>query len=334
MSCICPSCGSDLTYDDGRDAWTCLSCGFLGPNDSVCPKPGDDQSYKWTGPDADGFYRVNTAAVRRVVAKYKEKKKNPNGGDPIYLYSEGDVTKRNKAKAERLEKLSGNIEKLRTQYRKDLKSDDLKTALVSLAVALIDETAERVGGVESTKGDNEDGKPHYGVTTWKKSHVRFKGSGATIAYVGKSGVPQKKQVTDKAIVTALRKAHKECSGEDLFCHDEVTIDASKVNAYLKDLDLGITAKDLRGFHANFAMKEELKKARAKGGKLPTDKKEREDKLKKEFKSCLEIVAKEVGGHTVSTLQNQYLVDSIEEDYLKDGSVGAKMTASVMSRFRG
>lgn len=267
----------------------------------------------------------------RVAARYKKKKKNPNkGGDPIYLYSEGQVAARNKAKAERLEKLSGNIDKLRTQVKKDLKSGDLEKALVALAVALMDETAERVGNSESTKGDNEDGKPHFGVTTWQKAHVKFKGSSATIRYVGKSGVKQKKIVRDKAVLSALRKAYDSCSGDDLFCHEEATINASKVNAYLKSFN--ITAKDIRGLHANSGMRESLKKVRSKGGKLPEDKKKREEQLKKEFKAALEEVAGALG-HEPSTLKNQYLTPGLEDTFLKDGKVMERMkAASLVQRF--
>jgi DNA topoisomerase IB len=260
---------------------------------------------------------------RRLVARYKEKKKNPNkDGKPIYLYSEKQVAERNKAKAERLETLSGQIHKLRAQVKKDLKSEDRETALTALAVALMDETAERVGNEKSKEGDNEDGKPHYGVTTWQKSQVKFNGGSAKIKYTGKSGIEQEKTVKDKATLTALKKAYEECGEEGIFCHEETKIDAAKVNAYLKDFD--ITAKDIRGYHCNTAVKEALKEVRAKGGKLPEDKKEREDQLKKEFKQVLEQVAKDVGGHEPNTLKNQYLLPSIEESYLKDGSVSDTM----------
>lgn len=28
----CPLCGGTVTYDDGRDAYVCLECGWVGPN--------------------------------------------------------------------------------------------------------------------------------------------------------------------------------------------------------------------------------------------------------------------------------------------------------------
>lgn len=267
----------------------------------------------------------------RVAARYKEKKKNPNkGGDPIYLYSEGQVAKRNKDKAERLEKLSGSIAKLRAQVKKDLKSEDRTLALTALAVALMDETAERVGNESSKEGDNEDGAPHYGVTTWQKSHVRFSGGKAIIKYTGKSGVKQEKTVSDKAILAALKRAYDECGEDGIFCHEGGKVNATKVNAYLKDYD--ITAKDIRGLHANSQMKEALKRERSKGGKLPEDKKEREKKLKGEFDAALEETAEFVGNEP-STTRSQYLVPGLEDSYLKDGTVIEKLkAATIVLRF--
>lgn len=265
----------------------------------------------------------------RVAARFKEKKQNPNkDGKPIYLYSERQVANRNKAKAERLEKLSGNINKLRAQVKKDMKAKDVDTRLTALAVALMDHTAERVGNEASKEGDNEDGKPHFGVTTWQKSHVKFSGGSATISYIGKSGVKQKKTVSDKAILSALRKAYDDCEKGDLFCYTDGKVDATKVNAYLKDFD--ITAKDIRGYHANDGMRAALKKVRS--GKLPEDKKKREEQLKKEFKKALEEVAGELG-HEPSTLKNQYLVPGLEDNFLKDGTIMKGMkAASVVARF--
>lgn len=266
----------------------------------------------------------------KVAARFKEKKKNPNGGDPIYLYSERQVAKRNKDKADRLEKLSGNINKLRAQVKKDMKSKDANVRLTALAVALMDHTAERVGNAASKEGDNEDGKPHFGVTTWQKSHVKFSGGSATISYIGKSGVKQKKTVSDKSILSALRQAYDDCEEGDLFCHTDGTVDSTKVNAYLKDFD--ITAKDIRGYHANDGMRAALKKVRS--GKLPEDKKKREEQLKKEFKKALEEVAGELG-HEPSTLKNQYLVPGLEDNFLKDGTVMKGMkSASVVARYLG
>ena len=181
-------------------------------------------------------------------------------------------------------------------------------------VGLIDETFERVGNDESA----DEG--HFGVTGWKKSHVSFGKGKATISYVGKSGVKQKKTVSDAGLVSALRKAYDDCEGDCIFDHEDGKVSAAKVNEYLKQFD--ISAKDLRGYHANRVMKEHLKEFRK--GTLPEDKKEREKKLKEEFKKALEETAKAVG-HEPSTLKSQYLVPGIEDDFMDDGVINNKMT---------
>src|SRR5512142_1873631 len=224
----------------------------------------------------------------KVAARYKDKKKLESG-NTVYMYSERQIALRNKKKADRLEKLRGKIKSLRSQVKKDLRSDDPETALTALAVALADHTFERVGNEASAKGERtEDGEKHYGITTFLKDHVSFKGAGATISYVGKSGVKQKKSVTDASIVRALKNAYARAEADSLFSPAGGKVDAGKVNAYLKKFD--ITAKDLRGFHANRLMQENLRKVRGKGGALREDPKKREAQLKKELKKALELTA--------------------------------------------
>jgi hypothetical protein len=74
----------------------------------------------------------------------------------------------------------------------------------------------------------------------------------------------------------------------------------------------VTAKDIRGFHANDEMKKQLKAVRK--GPLPKDHKERKTQLKEEFKKALEATAEAVG-HEPSTLRSQYLVPGLEDDFM-------------------
>lgn len=252
--------------------------------------------------------------AERVAARYKGKKEVPKadgkGTTTVYEYSKAQIDHRNREKAKRLEKLRSRIGKLRSQVQKDLAAEDSKLSLTALAIGLMDETFERVGNPESAS------EGHFGVTGWKKNHVSFSGGKATVSYVGKSGVKQKKTVSNKALVKALRKAYDDCKDGGCITGE---VQANDVNAYLKKFD--ISAKDIRGFHANDVMKANLKAQRK--GSLPEDKKEREAKLKKEFQKALEETAKAVG-HEPSTLKSQYLVPGLADSYLKDGTVPEKM----------
>lgn len=267
--------------------------------------------------------RVAAEAVRSVLAKarYKEKKqvKTKDGDEAtVYVYSERQVQNRNREKAKRVEQLRHSIDDLREQVAKDIDSDEPKLRLTALAVALIDATFERVGN----DGSADEG--HFGVTGWLKKHVTFGKGKATIRYVGKSGVDHEKVVDDKKLVAAL----KDCCGDKepgepllSFGKDDdagvVRVTSRDVNAYLEPFD--VTAKDLRGYHANREMQDQLRAARKKGGKLPEDKKDREKQLKAEFKEALEATAEAVG-HEAATLRTQYLVPGLEDSYMKDGTV--------------
>jgi len=254
---------------------------------------------------------------QRLAARFKQKKEVPSedgGKTTIYEYSDRQVALRNTEKAKRIEKLRKSYSSLEGQVRKDLKAKDTETFLTALAVALMDETYERVGN------DDSASEGHFGVTGWRREHVTFSGGTATISYVGKSGVKQKKTVSGE-VAKHLQKAYNAADSDDscLFCPKDSKVDASKINDYLAKFD--ITAKDLRGYHANDAMKNNLKKVRK--GELPSDPKEREKKLKAEYTQALEATAKEVG-HESSTLNSQYLVPGLEDDYTKDGTINEKM----------
>jgi DNA topoisomerase I len=273
---------------------------------------------------------LKVAARHQLVtaARYQEKKEVPKangrGTTEVYVYSERQVQKRNRDKAKRLQKFKGMVEKLRAKVKADLGSEDRETRLTALAVALIDETHERVGNEASAKGErNDSGEPHYGVTGWKKRHITLGSGSATIKYVGKSGVKQEKTVKTPYILSALRRALKDAEGKEgcIFSWDGGSVTADEVNQYLKEFD--VTAKDLRGLSCNAIMQRTLKSIRSKGGKLPEDKKERETKLKAEFKEALAEVAEQIG-HEASTLKTQYLAPGIEPAYMRNGEVISKL----------
>ena len=255
--------------------------------------------------------------AKRVLAKYKAKKqiKTESGEKAtIYEYSDRQIALRNRKKAERLEKLKKNIGRLEAQVKRDLNSKDTETRLTALAVSLINAVYERPGN----SGSKSEG--HVGVTGWQRKHLTFGKGKCSISYVGKSGVKQNKEVTDVAILKALRDAYDSNKKPDLFEHDTGRVTAEKVNAYLEPFS--ITAKDLRGFHANRLMGEQLAAVRAKGPKLSTEKAAKEKTLKAEFLKCLKIVASDVG-HTESILRSSYLIPGLEEQYMKDGTVLGK-----------
>jgi DNA topoisomerase IB len=260
-------------------------------------------------------------SISRVAAKYKNKKKvkSQDGGETtIYEYGPRQIANRHKEKADRIEKFLPKLPDLRAKYRKDLDVKDPEKRLTALAVALIDHTYERVGNPQSAE---ENG--HYGVTVWEARHVKFKGDKAEISYTGKSGVKHTKTVDDEKIVKALKAAVKDKDPEDRILCDgkDCTVGSAHVNDYLRPY--AVTAKDLRGLHANEEVRKRLKEIRAKGPELPRARKEKDKILQKEFQEALEGAAEAVG-HEPATLRGQYLVPGLEDSYVHDGTVLDKL----------
>jgi len=282
----------------------------------------------WPSPPASQWatHRYNEQGGKWIEktaeSKYKEKKKVPkadgSGTTTVYVYGPRQIANRNKEKAERVEKLRHSMKDLRKQVHDDLDAKDDKTRLTALAIALIDATFERVGN------DDSADEGHFGVTGWLKKHLTFGKGKATIKYVGKSGVKHEKVVDDANLVKALRGCCEDKSPDDPIlsfgsedAEGPVKITSRDVNAYLKPFD--VTAKDLRGFHANREMQEQLRSLRKKGPELPKGRKDKDKILKDEFKKALEATAEAVG-HEASTLRTQYLVPGLEDAFMKDGTV--------------
>jgi hypothetical protein len=226
-----------------------------------------------------------------------------------------EKTRREK-KTRSVRKLAEEIHKLRSKVTKDLSSDDEKTRLTALAVALMDKTAERVGNDESAS------EGHFGVTGWQGKHVTVDGDKITIKYVGKSGVEQDKSFTDGKLAKMVKECKERCdSGDSLLCtSDGFRIRADRVNRYLREF--GVTAKDIRGYAANSLAVKLLK-----GSKKSPDEEER----KKRFKEVMKEVAARVG-HQVATLKKHYLLPGIEQDYVKKSKIPTVKEASVSGFF--
>ncbi|MEL7339655.1 MAG: 2'-5' RNA ligase family protein, partial [Bacteroidota bacterium] len=241
------------------------------------------------------------ALARDVVSKYLSKTETDEG-NTIYHYGPRQVAKRHKEKAERLSRLDENISKLKSKVRRDLSSKNEMTKLTAAAVSLINNIYERVGN------DRSAANGHFGVTGLCRKHVNFDNYSANFSYTGKSGVKQKKKVTDTKLIAVLKDLVSDKDKEERIfsCSKGVCITSKDINSYLSRFD--ITAKDLRGYHANQEM---LSALREKSGDSVD--------YKKEFKKALEQVAKTVG-HSPAILRRDYLVPGLEDSYVKDGTV--------------
>jgi len=219
---------------------------------------------------------------------------------------------RRRKKTDSVRRLAQKILGLRQKVTRDLKSDDEKTRLTALAVALMDKTAERVGNEASAR----DG--HVGVTGFKKSHVEVDGNTVSLKYTGKSGVKQEKQFSDEAVAKVVKECLRNCKGDSpiLVTSDGFKVRADKVNRYLKEFE--VTAKDIRGHAAN-----DLVVRLLRGSMVPSD----PDERKKKFREVMKTVAEKVG-HQQATLKRHYLLPGFEEQYVGKGTVPSVKEASV------
>jgi len=212
---------------------------------------------------------------------------------------------RAKKKIHAVHTLSENIQGLRNKVTRDLKSDDERTQLTALVVAIMDKTAERVGNDASAEED------HVGITGLKKKHIRVEGSKVMLNYTGKSSVEHEKEFTNEAMAKILSGLLKRADKSDSFVmvtEDGFKIKADRINRYLDEFD--VTAKDIRGYSANRMVIECLKRQ---------DKIKEENDRHKKFNEIIKKVAERVG-HGPATLRKHYLLPDLEKGYVKNGKI--------------
>lgn len=227
---------------------------------------------------------------------------------------------------EQLSAVEENLEDLREDLQDDLNSDEKQTRLTALAAGIIDETSAR-------PGDPYADRDTVGILTLQCRHINFSNGKATLSYTGKSDVEQKREVTDKALISTLKDA---CEGEgpqtEIFQYKgedgtKSHINGEMLNDYLSDH--GFTAKDIRKYHANELMAETLEDTRKNGPNL-SEEDEPEETLKDEFKDALEEVSNLLGNEP-STIQSDYLLDGLKETWESDGKVEKKYSHRQLSK---
>lgn len=220
--------------------------------------------------------------------------------------SENELKLRWQKKRKAIYTLKDNLEKLKLRVNKDLDSKNEKEKLIATVVKIMLNTSERVGN----KGSSKNGR--FGVSQFRKKHVKVSGSLVELSYVGKSGVVHNKVFKDAKVANIL-KQKKDEKGVYLFCTTTcLKISPEMVNRYLSVYD--ITSKDIRGFNANNMVVKELRK------KGPI--KELKDR-KKIFNEILSKIADKIG-HTKATLRGQYLLPEIEESFYDTGRVSNRI----------
>jgi len=174
---------------------------------------------------------------------------------------------RDKEKYEKAVKLAKEIEKIKDQIVKDMKSKDQKISKISTACYLIYRTAMRVGDEK-----DPDEADTVGATTLRKEHINLTPNAIEFDFLGKDSVRWQESVPaeghDKQFHENLKKIiQNKKPKDDIFDH----ITSRHVNAYYSSIVKGLTAKVFRTYLATNVVKNYLKEHNNLKGKTANEK---------------------------------------------------------------
>eukprot|EP01119_Soliformovum_irregulare_P004412 TRINITY_DN1540_c0_g1_i1.p1 TRINITY_DN1540_c0_g1~~TRINITY_DN1540_c0_g1_i1.p1 ORF type:complete len:814 (-),score=300.27 TRINITY_DN1540_c0_g1_i1:2235-4676(-) len=154
-------------------------------------------------------------------------------------------------KFETAQKLKKKIVKIRKEYMADLADDDEQTAQRATALYVIDHLALRVG---NEKGDDE--ADTVGCCSLRVEHITLK-KPKTIEFdfLGKDSMPYKNsvEVDEKIFANFKRFMKNKKPKDDIFDR----LSTTNLNAHLKKMMKGLTAKVFRTYNASITLQNEL-----------------------------------------------------------------------------
>ncbi|KAJ4382697.1 DNA topoisomerase 1 [Didymella sp. IMI 355093] len=162
-------------------------------------------------------------------------------------------------KFEKARELKKHIDRIRADYRKELKSEKMVDRQRATAIYLIDQFALRAG---NEKGEDE--ADTVGCCSLKFQHVTLKPPNTVIFdFLGKDSIRFYDEVeVDTQVFKNLKIFKKEpkTTGDDIF--DRLT--TSALNKHLTSYMPGLTAKVFRTYNASYTMARLLKEMKATG----------------------------------------------------------------------
>ncbi|XP_055823294.1 DNA topoisomerase 1 alpha-like [Solanum dulcamara] len=186
---------------------------------------------------------------------------NPREFKYVFLAASSSLKgQSDKEKYEKARRLKDYIEGIRSAYTKDFTSKDPVKRQIAVATYLIDKLALRAG---NEKDDDE--ADTVGCCTLKVENVEpVPPNILKFDFLGKDSIRYQNEV---AVYEPVFKAIQQFrsgkkGGDDLF--DK--LDTSKLNAHLKELMPGLTAKVFRTYNASFTLEQQLSKL-TQGGEL-------------------------------------------------------------------
>ncbi|CAN1790382.1 DNA topoisomerase 1 beta [Linum perenne] len=177
---------------------------------------------------------------------------NPKEFKYVFLAASSSLKgQSDKEKYEKARKLKDYIRSIRTAYTRDFTSKDVTKRQIAVATYLIDKLALRAG---NEKDDDE--ADTVGCCTLKKSNVEcVPPNSLKFDFLGKDSIRYVNEVeVELPVFRAIGQFQTGKNDADLlFDH----LDTSKLNAHLKELMPGLTAKVFRTYNASITLDEQL-----------------------------------------------------------------------------
>ncbi len=209
-----------------------------------------------------------------------------------YIYNKSHKTKSCRNKFRKLIDFGTMYQKMIRKIRNDLYSIyNSKEKQIAMILMIIIDCNFRIGN-EKYKDENNS----HGVTTLEKKHIKIKNNRVIIDFIGKRGVQNTCEITNKYISNQLKKK-KKSRNKHLFTYisDNTmkNITSSDVNTYLKQFG-NFTTKNFRTWRANIQFIDILKK-------------------QKNIKETIKIVSNNLH-HTASICKKNYIEPNLINFY--------------------
>jgi DNA topoisomerase I len=166
-------------------------------------------------------------------------------GRKQYRYHAGFRRRRESAKYERLVAFARALPAIRRRVDEDLSRPGLnREKVIAAVIRLLELTLIRVGNEEYARLNRS-----FGLTTLRDRHATVRGSSIRFRFRGKSGRQHEVGLRDRRLAAVVRRC-RDLPGQELFQYVDdddqvVNISSDDVNAYLREIDHDVTAKDFR-----------------------------------------------------------------------------------------
>lgn len=219
-------------------------------------------------------------------------------GRKQYKYHAKWTNRRSEDKYFRLYAFGKTLPGARKIIAKDLKRKELdERKVLAISVDVLQKTLIRIG--------SENYKHLYGsfgLTTLRNKHVKINGNKISLDFIGKKGVKQSVELTDRSLVKLVKKC-RDIPGQELFQFysngdEHKSIDSGKINNYIREITGNdFTAKDFRTWGGTLEALRQFSKCSADENiDLNT---------KKTIVSVLDCVAKKLG-NTRAVCKSSYV----------------------------